>query len=208
MKTLVLILASASKARSKLLKQVNIAHTVILSEFDENTVHESNSSKLVQSLAIAKAKSVASKLTLSQSSLKPEILNSKAILACDSVFEFEGQIFGKPLNKKQALERWINISGKWGILYTGHAILLKEFRKDNSKKLIFSSEIKEVISTKIKFCCLTKDEIEAYVSTREPFECAGGFAIEGRAGMFIDRIEGCYSNVIGLSLPWVRKILL
>jgi septum formation protein len=65
----------------------------------------------------------------------------------------------------------------------------------------------EVVTTLVWFAALTDDQIKAYVATGEPLACAGGFALEGRGGMVVDRIEGCYSNVIGLSLPLLRRWL-
>ena len=125
-----------------------------------------------------------------------------------SVFVFEGEVFGKPQNKQQAIERWLRMSSNSGFLITGHAMLFEPSLSFAEREVLpLEGLISKVVTTKIEFSELTLAEIQDYVSTGEPFECAGGFALEGKGGMFIDRLEGCYSNVIGLSLPWLRKTL-
>ena len=73
---------------------------------------------------------------------------------------------------------------------------------------LFNCYIQDVVSTRVEFNDLTSQEIEEYASTAEPFDCAGGFALDGEGAMLISGIKGCYSNVIGLSLPWLRKALI
>ena len=67
--------------------------------------------------------------------------------------------------------------------------------------------LQAVVSTRVQFASLSAEEIQAYVATGEPLQCAGGFALEGRGGLVVERIEGCFSNVIGLSLPLLRRWL-
>ena len=76
------------------------------------------------------------------------------------------------------------------------------------KEIICKKKVREVISSKITFAKLEKKEIRNYVNSNEPLNCAGGFALEGRGGKYIEKIDGCFSNVMGLSLPWLRRILL
>ncbi|MFL0782381.1 MAG: Maf family protein, partial [Prochlorococcus sp.] len=92
--------------------------------------------------------------------------------------------------------------GGWGELHTGHCLILPTRSATGSLE-----QQLEAVTTRVQFASLAKVEIEAYVATGEPLQCAGGFALEGRGGVFIERIEGCYSNVIGLSLPWLRRAL-
>ncbi len=199
-----LILASASKARQNLLDQLSYPYKVIVSEIDESKIIHSDINHLVQLIAKAKAENVISKIRNSN------YVNDKdfnAILACDSLFEFQGEIFGKPINEEEALYRWRRMSSGNGILYTGYYFSYKQLRKDGNRDNHFSCFFTDVISTKIEFDRLTNEEITWYVKTKEPMNCAGGFALEGKGSMFIKKIEGCYTNVIGLSLPWLRDSL-
>ncbi len=200
-----LILASGSEARRRLLIQAGILHKIIPSGLDESKFQEQNPKKLVQSLAHAKAMATLSKLVSKQiKDLSPNQITS--ILGCDSVFEFQGEIFGKPKDAKEALERLKRMSSKSGWITTGHA-LLENVSSSESNQINFNCKATAVITTEVKFCKLSQAEIEAYVSTQEPLDCAGGFALEGKGGMLISSINGCFSNVIGLSLPWLREQL-
>ncbi len=174
------------------------------SGINEKEFSESDPTLLVESLAKAKAKAVVKKLWTENQSLLPR--DYSQILGCDSVFAFDGEIFGKPQDSNEAVQRWIRMSGGYGFLHTGHALYTKEifFQQGIDG---FSSLQSQVVTTKVIFDQITLNEIRDYVATGEPFDCAGGFALEGIGGMFIRRIEGCYSNVIGLSLPWLRKFL-
>jgi septum formation protein len=87
------------------------------------------------------------------------------------------------------------MAGAWGELHTGHCLLSA------------GSELLETVTTRVQFARLTTSEIEAYVATGEPLQCAGGFALEGRGGALVERIDGCFSSVIGLSLPLLRRWL-
>tara|TARA_Y100001968_G_scaffold296094_1_gene304046 strand:+ start:36770 stop:37450 length:681 start_codon:yes stop_codon:yes gene_type:complete len=202
----VLILASASKARSFLLEKADISHKSIVSDVDEEDFKSKDVKTLVKLLAFAKAKSVAEKVL--KDYLDLDVLNKiNGVIGCDSLFEFEGEIFGKPSSEVEALDRLKRMSSSFGYLHTGHTIILGE--PSGSRRLFKSKAIvKDVVTTKIYFDEISIDEILNYIDTGEPFECAGGFSIEGKGGRFISKIDGCYSNVIGLSLPWLRKVLL
>ncbi len=199
-----LILASASKARSSLLSQAKIAHKVIISGLDENIIHSSDPKHLVKALAETKASTVLNKISSNQR-IYDLSFNISGLIGCDSVFEFQGEIFGKPSDKQEAILRWEKMSSRSGFLHTGHTLYVYDSSLDQRDVNGFKDIISEIVTTKIYFEKLTKQDIEAYVETGEPFSCAGGFALEGLGGMFISRIEGCYSNVIGLSLPWLKR---
>jgi len=202
----VLILASSSKSRKELLKNADIKFFQLASSFDESTIKEKNVINLASELSYAKAKKTLKKIENSYEKLKLDD-SSLEILGCDSIFEFQGKAFGKPSNKKEAYERWLLMASDFGYLHTGHTILFCEFGK-NMKDIICKKKVREVISSKITFANLDKGEIENYVNTGEPLNCAGGFALEGRGGKYIEKIDGCFSNVMGLSLPWLRRIYL
>lgn len=186
----VLLLASASPARRRLLEQAAIPHRVRVSGVDESTIHERDPRALVQQLAFAKASAV-------QSCLDPSVdAEITAVLGCDSVFVFEGEVFGKPADAKEAIDRWQRMAGGSGELLTGHCLVADG-----------QGATMACVSTVVHFAKLGLGQIEAYVASGEPLHCAGGFALEGRGGLFIRGLTGCYSNVIGLSLPWLRDVL-
>jgi septum formation protein len=120
------------------------------------------------------------------------------IIACDSSFEFEGVSMGKPLTEQRAIERGKMMSGKSGYLHTGHCII------DTEKEM----EISDIATTKVTFSEMTDDEIADYVSSGEPLTVAGGFTLDGLSSAFISSIEGDYTNVIGLSIPLLRRMVL
>jgi septum formation protein len=184
-----LVLASASPARRRLLEQAAIPHRVRVSGLDESTIREPDPLQLVQRLAAAKARAVvgANALALAGGG-EPE-----PVLGCDSVLVVDGEVYGKPRDREEAIGRWLRMAGGWGVLHTGHALLLGP-----------SAPRVAVVSTRVAFAAVDRPAIEAYVDSGEPLECAGGFALEGRGGLLVERIEGCFSNVIGLSLPLLR----
>ena len=186
----VLLLASASPARRRLLEQAGVPHRVRVSGVDEGRIHHADPAELVKLLALAKAQAVAQQLDPVGDA---EIT---AVLGCDSVLSFEGQVFGKPSGPAEAIERWQRMAGGCGSLLTGHCLIR-----------LGQPEVLACVETLVRFAPLSQAEIEAYVASGEPLQCAGGFALEGRGGLCIDGLDGCYSNVIGLSLPWLRTVL-
>ncbi len=186
-----LLLASASPARRRLLEQAGIPHRVQVSGVDEDSIWDADPRRLVQRLAQAKAEAVAA--SLAATSDGP---NSDAVLGCDSLLVFAGEVFGKPASAAEAVTRWQRMSGERAELHTGHCLL----RRDQPALL-------ETVTTGVVFAEVDTPTIEAYVATGEPLACAGGFALEGRGSLLVERIEGCCSNVIGLSLPLLRRWL-
>lgn len=202
--TSVLLLASASPARRRLLEQAAIPHRVQVSGVDEDAITDPNPAQLVQLLARAKALAVANGCT------DPEIT---AVLGCDSVLAFEGEVFGKPANADEAIGRWRRMAGGWGELHTGHCLLpvvgVGECPRADIHGYPDLDALRTIttITTRVQFAPLSEAEMAAYVATGEPLQCAGGFALEGRGGMVVEQIQGCFSNVIGLSLPLLRRWL-
>jgi septum formation protein len=191
-----LVLASASPARRRLLEQAAIPHRVQVSGVDEEAFQEHDPRALVQGLAVAKAEAVARMFPDSPGAAE----RTTAVLGCDSVLVFDGAVHGKPRNAREAVARWQCMAGQWGELITGHC-LLREPGGCHPERLLAA------VTTRVCFAALNLREIEAYVATGEPLQCAGGFALEGRGGLLVERIEGCFSNVIGLSLPLLRRWL-
>ena len=200
-----LILASASQSRKQLLENCQIQFVQIASNFDETSIKEKNISNLALKLSFQKANSLFENI---QNISFPKELNSGPleILGCDSIFEFKGEAYGKPHNKEEAFIRWKKMSGEFGLLHTGHTLIIGNF--DSTSKIFKRAEIiKKTVSSRVYFSKLKDWEIKSYVDTNEPLYCAGGFALEGIGGKYIEKIEGCFSNVMGLSLPWLRENL-
>jgi septum formation protein len=179
------VLASASPARRRLLQTVGIDPIVFPSFFDESQIELSEPGELVQTLAKSKAETV----TLQ--------FESGLILGCDSVLVLNGEIHGKPASPEEAIARWKVMQGNFGDLYTGHALI----------DLSQNRSLVKFQVTRVYFAQISDREIKAYVATGEPLKCAGAFALEGFGSLFVEKIEGCHSNVIGLSLPLLRQML-
>ena len=179
------VLASASPARLKLLKMVGIEPLVYKSDFDEDSIAIKDAEELVKTLARSKAETVAPKF--------PGAL----VLGCDSVLTINNRIYGKPDSPQVAIARWRGMRGRMGKIYTGHALI----------DLAQQRQIIRCGITEVYFADLSDRTIEAYVATEEPLKCAGSFALEGKGGMFVEKIVGCHSNVIGLSLPVLYQMI-
>ena len=193
-----LLLASASPARRRLLEQAAIPHRVQVSGVDEESIGAADPSELVRLLAQAKAQAVVDRL---------EPREDISVLGCDSLLEFAGEVFGKPADPLEAISRWQRMAGGWGELHTGHCLLHASGGGSGTRVRQPGLIRLETVTTRVQFAALTTREIEAYVATGEPLQCAGGFALEGIGGQVVERIEGCFSNVIGLSLPLLRRWL-
>ncbi len=179
------VLASASPARHRLLQTVGIEPIIYPSDFDESQVQLSDPGELVNKLAQCKAETVSPRFP------------SALVMGCDSILAMDNQIYGKPKNVEVAISRWRLMQGNWGDLYTGHVLM------DNlKKKTIIKCQI-----TRVYFAKMTDHAIINYVRTGEPLKCAGAFALEGFGSLFVEKIIGCHSNVIGLSLPLLRQML-
>ena len=119
------------------------------------------------------------------------------VLACDSLLDLDGSSLGKPASPEEATDMWRRLSGNRGVLHTGHCLI--DTRTDR--------RVSRLASTVVRFGTPTREEIAAYVASGEPLAVAGAFTIDGRAGPFVDGIEGDPSNVLGLSLPLFRRML-
>lgn len=195
-----LLLASASPARRRLLEQAAIPHGVRVSGVDEDAIADPDPRRLVLRLAEAKARAVAE----AEGAREPDP-QDRGVLGCDSLLVFEGEVYGKPADTAVAIARWRRMAGGCAELHTGHC-LLASHRAMGLEKTDLRPRL-QTVTTRVHFAALSNAEIEAYVATGEPLACAGGFALEGRGGALVERIDGCYSNVIGLSLPLLRRWL-
>ncbi|MCU1554242.1 MAG: maf protein [Arthrobacter sp.] len=205
-----LILASQSPARTKLLSYAGIRQEVLFSDLDEDAVQarygvtDPHDTALL--LARAKAEAVAS-LADAEGAL---------VLGCDSVFEFDGEAHGKPYTPEVARERMLRMSGSMGVLHTGHwlvdcrdtdGIADGERAQAGSERPGTGATLGYVTSAEVHFMEMSTEEIDAYIATGEPLQCAGSFTIDGYGGAFIRKVDGDPHTVVGLSISTLRGLL-
>jgi septum formation protein len=180
-----IILASRSKARQNLLKQIGLKFCVGLSDVKESHDLKKGCAELVIANALKKAKDVAKKM------------DSGVIISADTVVLVGKKIIGKPKSLRDAFNTLKLLSRKPQWVYTGIAVI----DIDNNKTYT------DYDKTKIYMYHLTDSEIRSYFKRTSPMDKAGSFDIQGLGGIFIDRIEGCYYNVVGLPLAKLARIL-
>jgi septum formation protein len=184
-----LTLASTSSGRKKLLQDAGIDFLTLAPGVDEEALVESEKPETVCEMTLL--------LASHKAQAGAALATTRLVLGCDSALEFEGQNLGKPLIPEVAVERWRQMRGKSGFLHSGHHLIDTQ-----------TGQSRSVCSkTKVFFAELTDKEIEAYVESGEPLNVAGSFTIDGRGGPFIERIEGDYHTVVGLSLVELRRML-
>ncbi|MDI3423542.1 Maf family protein [Streptomyces luteolus] len=182
-----LVLASQSPARLGLLRQAGLEPEVIVSGVDEDALSAPTPAELARVLAEAKASAVAGRAEAA----------GALVVGCDSVLELDGEALGKPADAEEATARWKSMRGRAGVLQTGHCVIDTATGRRTSA----------TASTTVRFGEPSDAEIAAYVASGEPLYVAGAFTLDGRSAPFIDGIEGDHGNVIGLSLPLLRKLL-
>lgn len=192
------VLASASQGRLRVLRQAGIDPTVIVSDVDENALIASFDPELppeavVAKLANAKALSVAAQLPA-------DLAADCLVIGCDSMLYLGGTLRGKPGSTDVARREWTAMAGSTGYLLTGHALLRI------TAGVITHTEA-DTGSTTVQFGEPAEDDLDRYIASGEPTNVAGAFTLDGLGGWFIDRIEGDPSNVIGLSLPLVHRLV-
>lgn len=181
-----IILASASSSRRRLLESAGLTPTIMVSHVDEESefFNALSPTDMVIALAITKAHTIREQIDF------PAI-----IIGCDSTFEFDGQSLGKPETPEIAFERAKRVQGNSGLLHTGHCLI------DTTK----DREISSIVTTKVSFDSMSDAEISDYVASGEPLHVAGGFTLDGFSSPFIPSIEGDYTNVVGISMPFIRR---
>jgi len=182
----VLILASKSPRRRYLLEKAGLSFSVIPSDIDETTVPLSPPEVYVRVLSEAKAESIAKRY--------PE----KWVIGADTIVLKDGIVLGKPGSIDEARSMLKQLSGQTHKVFTGYSIVCK------AKNRKFS----ETIQTEVFFKNLTHEEIEWYIHTKEPFDKAGAYAIQGLGTFLVKRINGSYTNVVGLPVCEVIEFLI
>lgn len=192
------ILASASPARRRLLQMAGIEPIALPSHFDEDQVLSQEPILLVKTLALRKAEIIANQLAAEPAGVP------RLVLGCDSVLAIHGEIHGKPETPAEALARWQQMRGHVGQLVTGHALFEIPAATGDVRSL---RHLLRHQTTQVYFAQVSDREIEAYIATGEPMCCAGCFTLEAKGSPFIEKIDGCYSNVLGLSMPLLRQMM-
>jgi septum formation protein len=181
-----LILASASPRRAEILHDAGFHFVVLSSAIDETVYPGESPQDLVERLAMAKAELVAAR------AVGPAI-----VIGADTEVTLDGRIFGKPRSSDEARRMLEKLSGRTHAVLTGVALI----RLPDAERRTF------VESTLVHFAALSDEQVTRYLATGEPHDKAGAYAIQGHAGRFIPRIEGCYFNVVGLPLARLTHAL-
>jgi septum formation protein len=184
-----LILASSSPRRAEVLRDAGIAFEICSSQINEARRSGETAQAMVARLAEAKSRAAATLVNRSESDC--------IVIGADTAVELDGEIYGKPRDAADAREMLAVLSGRTHHVHTGIFLL----------RLPDGMLRSAVESTSVELVPLKREEIESYVATGEPLDKAGGYAIQGRAGRFIPRIEGCYFNVVGLPLARLHTLL-
>jgi septum formation protein len=197
------VLASASPARRGLLRAAGLDPEVVVSGVDEDALEAALAAQgrteaidVAVELARAKARAVAD--AMAAESVDPARL--VLVVGCDSVLDLDGRPLGKPADAEDAIRRWHDMRGRSGRLRTGHTVIAMGPGAGRR-------ELSDVASTLVHFADLDDATVAAYVATGEPLHVAGAFTLDGLGGPFVDRIEGDPSNVVGLSMPLLRRLL-
>jgi septum formation protein len=183
------VLASASPARLATLRAAGIDPEVVVSGLDESAITAADTASLVEQLAAAKAQSVSASVT-----------DDALVLGCDSMLELDGAMVGKPSSPADAIAFWQRMRGRSGVLYTGHALIAVSGGVPDTPVIA-------VAATTVHFAEIADDELAVYVGSGEPLAVAGAFTVDGLGGWFVDSIGGDHHNVVGLSLPVLRRML-
>ena len=185
-----IILASNSTRRKNLLEMLNVPFTVMESGVDERVEEANYMQKGVEHTPYEWVKAIAA---IKAETVGRNVSGDKIIIAADTIVTYMGKIVHRPFEKAQAVEMLKMLSGHKHTVYTGLAVM---YKSENGNYRLNKS----VTSTDVYMRELTDREIEDYVDTKEPYDKAGGYGIQGKVSLLIDHIDGDYFNVVGLPL--------
>ena len=174
-----MILASGSPRRKELLQMLEVPFEVLVSDTKE-VIIKNEPAEVTKELSYQKAMAVAGQV------------EEGIIIGADTVVSIDGKILGKPADKEEAREMIYKLQGKSHMVYTGVTVIAK------SDDMVSASSFAE--GTKVNVAPMTENEIEAYISTEEPYDKAGAYGIQGPFAIHIEKINGDYNNVVGLPI--------
>jgi septum formation protein len=184
-----IILASSSPRRAEILREAGIAFEISAAEIDETPLPSEPAQAMVARLAEAKARAAAARMRADGCDC--------IVVGADTTVELDGEILGKPSDPAHAREMLARLSGRTHYVHTG--IFLLQLPGNVTRSAVENSAV--------TFSRLSEKEIDAYVASGEPMGKAGAYAIQGLAGRYIPRIEGCYFNIVGLPLARLYALL-
>jgi septum formation protein len=184
-----LILASASPRRAEILSDAGIPFELLPVDVDETPCPGENAEAMCRRLAQAKARAAVARLGA--------VGEPAIIIAADTTVEIAGEIFGKPASPEAARQMLRRLSGKTHRVLTALTLI----------RLPDGATRSDLESTEVSFGALSAQEIDDYVAAGEPMDKAGAYAIQGRGGLFVERVDGCYFNVVGLPLARLGRML-
>ncbi len=186
-----IILASASPRRCALLNQMGINFDIIPSNIDENIFNNLKGSELVKALSIEKAKNIFNKIDKKEKNI--------CIIGCDTIVSINNIILGKPKDKSEAINMLLMLNNNMHTVFTGLSVI---GLKDN---VYFEETI--CSSSNVYFSNFSKNELMEYVNTLEPMDKAGAYAIQGKGGFLVSKIEGDFYSIMGLPINKLYNIL-
>ncbi len=194
-----IILASRSPARKAILKEAGLKIGVAYADIDESRLPHESVQRYVMRVAYAKAEKVASKYSPSPQGERAGVrgLPAPIIIGVDTVIAIGAHILGKPKDRKEAARFLKKLSGRWHKVYSG-TVMLDTMTGKVQKRLVIS---------KVKCSSLTPKQIDWYIATGEPFHAAGAYSIQGKGRALIESVDGCLTNIIGVSIPVVFGML-
>lgn len=178
-----LILASSSPRRAHLLKQMGFDFRIITADVNEDDIESSDPIEHVIGLSRMKAEAIL-----------PEVASGVIVVGADTIVVLNGKIFGKPVDEDDAKHMLATLSGKTHQVYTGFTIIQ-----------VGGKTYSDVEETSVTFRRIESWEIDDYTATGSPMDKAGAYGIQDRSGLFVDRIEGCFYNVVGFPLTKFYK---
>ena len=179
-----IILASASPRREQLLKQIGLVFRIIPSEAAEDKIEATLPEQYVQKCALAKAVMI-----------RQQVNPGDIVIGADTVVVLDGVIYGKPRDTADAKRMLVNLAGRTHSVWTGLAVVSA------------AGQVTRAVETRVTLALLSSGQIERYIASGEPMDKAGAYAVQGLGATFVERVDGCYYNVVGLPLQTLTQIL-